>query len=291
MKRPKVLRNHRRLGPLALLRSYQQLRKARATGDPEIVFRFMRPFHTRQFERTFARVLADPIGSRLLEEEKTLLPVLSDLRSLSALPEGSLGREYARFIGEEELSITHFAEASLASMDEADFVDRRAWILAQRLRDMHDLVHVVSGYGRDLLGEMAVLSFSSGAPKARENYRLFFVLRLAKWQFVRSGRPDAACVLRAAEERGARAAFLPAVEWECLLPVPLPVVRERLGISPPPAYEPIRYDLWCTRASHAVPPNKMPQLPQPSVVQSSRGTVWRRTMSAQRRSGSAGLRS
>ena len=291
MKRLRVLRNRRRLGPLALLRSYQELRKVRATGDPEIVLRFMRPFHTGQFERTFARVLADPVGSRLLEEERSLLSVLSDLRSLWALPEGSLGREYARFIEEEELSITDFAEASLASMNESDYEDRRAWILAQRLRDMHDLIHVVSGYGRDLLGEMAVLSFSSGAPKARENYRLFFVLRLAKWQFVRSGRPDAVGVLRAAEERGARAAFLPAVEWECLLPVPLPVVRERLGISPPPAYEPIRYDLWCTRTSHGAPHNKIPQPPQPSVTQSSCGTVWRRTMSAQRGSGSAGLRS
>jgi hypothetical protein len=164
-------------------------------------------------------------------------------------------------------------------MNESDYEDRRAWILAQRLRDMHDLIHVVSGYGRDLLGEMAVLSFSSGAPKARENYRLFFILRLAKWQFVRSGRPDAAGVLRAAEERGARAAFLPAVEWERLLPAPLPVVRERLGISPPPAYEPIRYDLWCARARHGVPPNKMLQLPQPGATQSSRGTVWRQTMS------------
>jgi len=160
----------------------------------------------------------DPVGSRLLEEGRSLLPVLSDLRSLWALPEGSLGREYARFMEAEELSVTDFAEASLASMNESDYDDRRAWILAQRLRDMHDLIHVVSGYGRDLLGEMAVLSFSSGAPKARENYRLFFILRLARWQFGRSGRPDAASVLRAAEERGARAAFLPAVEWERLLP-------------------------------------------------------------------------
>jgi ubiquinone biosynthesis protein COQ4 len=234
MKRPRALRNRRRLGPLALLRSYQELRKARATGDPKIVLQFMRPFHTPQFERTFARVLADPVGSRLLGEGRSLLPVLSDLRSLWALPEGSLGREYARFMEAEELSVTDFAEASSASMNESDYDDRRAWILAQRLRDMHDLIHVVSGYGRDLLGEMAVLSFSSGARKARENYRLFFILRLARWQFGRSGRPDAAGVLRAAEERGARAAFLPAVEWERLLPMPLSVVRERLGISPPP---------------------------------------------------------
>lgn len=241
MRRARVIRNRRRLGPLKFLRSYQELRKARATGDPEIVLRFMRPFHTRQFERTFLRVLADSVGRRLLDEERSLLPVLSDLQSLQALPEGSLGREYAHFIEEEELSLTDFAEASLASMSELDYADRRAWTLAQRLRDMHDLIHVVSGYGRDLLGEMAVLSFSSGRPKRGENFRLSFILRLAQWKFARAGRPDAAGVLRAAAERGAKAEFLPAVEWERLLPRPLPLVREQLGISPPPAYEPIQY--------------------------------------------------
>jgi ubiquinone biosynthesis protein COQ4 len=243
-----VICNHRRLGPLQFLRSYQALRKARATGDPEIVLRFMRPFHTRQFERTYSLVLSDPVGRRLLAEERSLLPVLSDLESLQALPEGSLGREYARFMDEEELSVTDFAEASLASMSELDYRDQRAWTLAQRLRDMHDLIHVVSGYGRDLLGEMAVLSFSSGGRKPSENYRLAFILRLAQWKFARAGRPDAAAVLRAAAERGASAAFLPALEWEHLLPLPLPVVRERLGISPPPAYEPVRYPAHTARA-------------------------------------------
>lgn len=241
MSRASVIRNRRRLGPLELLRSYQKLRRARATGDPRIVLGFMRPFHTRQFERTFFRVLEDPVGRRLLEEEHSLLPALSDLEALWALPEGSLGREYARFMQDEELSITDFAEASLASMNELDYADPRAWTLAQRLRDMHDLIHVVSGYGRDLLGEMSVLSFSSGRPGRGENYRLSFILRLARWRFARSGRPDAVGVLRTAEERGARAAFLPAVEWERLLPLPLSAVRERLNVSAPPAYEPIRY--------------------------------------------------
>ena len=264
MRRTRVVRNPRRLGPLKLLRSYQELRRARATGDPEIVLRFMRPFHTRQFERIFFRVLADPVGRRLLDEERSLLPALSDLQSLQALPEGSLGREYARFMEEEELSVTAFAEASLASMSELDYADRRAWILAQRLRDMHDLIHVVSGYGRDLLGEMAVLSFSRERPKRGEDYRRSFILRLVRWKFARAGRPDAAAVLEAAVERGSRAAFLPAVEWERLLSLPLALARERLGISPPPVYEPILYELWCSKG------------------RSERRSVWRRTSVSQR---------
>jgi ubiquinone biosynthesis protein COQ4 len=109
------------------------------------------------------------------------------------------------------------------------------------MRDMHDLIHVVSGYGRDLLGEMAVLSFSSGTRKRGASYRLALLLRLVRFRFARRGRPDAAEVLRTASQRGEKAAFLPAVAWEELLPLPLATVRERLAISPPPSYEPILY--------------------------------------------------
>ena len=217
MKPQRVVRNRRRFGPLMFVQSFRALLRARATGDPKIVLQFMRPFHTRQFERTFFRVLEDPVGRRLLAEERLLLPILSDRQSLDSLPDGSLGREYARFMAEEDLSVVDFSEASLASMSEFDYDDRRAWILAQRLRDMHDLVHVVSGYGRDLLGEMAVLSFAGGPKRTSDNYRLSFILRMAQRKFARAGRPDAARVIRGATERGARAAFLPAVDWEELL--------------------------------------------------------------------------
>jgi hypothetical protein len=46
--------------------------------------------------------------------------------SLRALPKGSLGREHARFMESEELSIERFAKASLASMDADDYADPRA---------------------------------------------------------------------------------------------------------------------------------------------------------------------
>ncbi len=62
-------------------------------------------------------------------------------------------------------------------------------------------------------------------------------------------------MLRRATERGARAAFLPAVDWEELLALPLPLVRERLGISPPPEYDPIQYALWCNMSRRELAPN------------------------------------
>jgi ubiquinone biosynthesis protein COQ4 len=40
--------------------------------------------------------------------------------------------------------------------------------------------------------------------------------------------------------RGRAAKWLPAQEWETLLPLPLDEVRGRLGIGPPPVYTPVR---------------------------------------------------
>src|SRR5688572_24904794 len=81
-----------------------------------------------------------------------------DLRALRALPEGTLGREYARFLdanGLEPLAIS-------ASMKE------RFWgnPYALRYTTTHDLHHVLSGFDAGLAGEAGVLAFNVGQGSA-----------------------------------------------------------------------------------------------------------------------------
>ena len=47
-------------------------------------------------------------------------------------------------------------------------------------------------------------------------------------------------VIREGYRRGRAAAWLPAQEWESLLPLPLEEVRARLKLGTPPLYTPIR---------------------------------------------------
>ena len=111
------------------------------------------------------------------------------------------------------------------------------WFRA-RMREMHDLLHVTAGYGRDPLGEACVLAFtfaqnrSPGAAViatvgAWRNLRRLKSLRAprAVWEAYRQGR---------------RAAWVIAADWEDLLAQPLESVRARLRIAPPTQYPRLR---------------------------------------------------
>ena len=75
---------------------------------------------------------------------------------LAALPPESLGRQYLDFIKAEDLSADGLVEASEEQADALDANSDLA-LFATRQRDMHDLWHVLTEYGRDELGEACLL--------------------------------------------------------------------------------------------------------------------------------------
>jgi ubiquinone biosynthesis protein Coq4 len=74
---------------------------------------------------------------------------------LEAMPEGSLGREYARFIHENKIDPL----GTLLAMGEPEnllqYVQKRAYKL-------HDLMHVALGCDASILGEVRIVSYSLG---------------------------------------------------------------------------------------------------------------------------------
>jgi ubiquinone biosynthesis protein COQ4 len=206
--------------------------------DTGQVFRVIRALSGRSFERTLARVQADPTGRRILDERRRLLPVLADRARLRALPEGSLGRAYARFMDAEAISADGLVEASKTPEPLPEHrLGPDGQILGERLRDMHDLWHVVTGYGRDLFGEAALLAFTYAQTR---NRGIGAIAAVGFWRMWRGGAREAATLVRRAWWRGRRAAFLPAADWEALLELPLDEVRRRLRVGPPPVYTPLR---------------------------------------------------
>lgn len=223
----------RPLRPLVAWRGMQDL-----FADPEDtshVFRIIRALSTsRQYTKLFNRVMADPDGRRRLEEHKSLLDTLSDRDALRALPPGTLGHEYACFMDAENITADGLEEASRS--EENIFYDKRAECLSLRLRDMHDLWHVTTGYGRDFVGEDALLAFTYAQTR---NLGVGFIALLAYLRFRKEGLRHPLPVIRDAYRRGRDARLLPAADWEALLQRPLSEVRELLEVGEPPAYEPV----------------------------------------------------
>jgi ubiquinone biosynthesis protein COQ4 len=184
----------------------------------------------RRMTRRYRRIDS---GRAILSERRSLLPAL-DRRALEALPAGSLGRAYLDFIDAEGITPAGLVEASERGYKPELLEDDAMEIVADRMRDQHDLWHVVTGYHGDLIGEAALLAFTFAQTR---NPGVGFI---ASMGWVKTGAlPGSRRLILEAFERGRRAAWLPAQDWESLLPLPIDEVRARLGVDAPPRYQPI----------------------------------------------------
>lgn len=235
IKHESVVVNPRKLGLSGFIR--EAIRARRAGPGPETVFRLFRPFHGPELDAIYQRVMQDETGRRILKEGKSLQPALLDFQRLRNLPEGTLGREYARFMDDNQIDIVSFSEASLRHMAREDYANDEVWTLVNRARDIHELVHVVAGYGTDELGEMCGLAFTLRQDARPRATRLG--IRVNAANFRRRGYRHAESTIQQAFQRGAGVVELVGVDWERLMDKPLEDVRAELRISPPVPYEPI----------------------------------------------------
>ncbi len=223
----------RRIRPLDAARSMRAL--LRNPDDTGQVFRIVDALSGNTAARTFRRFRRTDAGARILLERRDLLKTLCAREALEALPPGSLGRSYADFVTREQISADGLVAASLEARRRAEPVSEEQRLVMERLRDMHDLWHVVTGYGRDLLGEASLLAFTHAQTR---NRGVGFIAAIAWYRL--GALPGARRLVFEAWRRGRRAAWLPAADWEALLALPLPEVRTRLAVDAPPAYTPLR---------------------------------------------------
>lgn len=234
MAKPRIGRR-RPFRPLEAMRAIRAL--SAQPDDTSQVFRVIRSLGGRNFERLFWRVKADPVGAKILRDHRALTPVLDDRARLRALPEGSLGRTYASFVETEQISAAGLVAASQLDDDDPDeYLDPEAEVLGTRLRDMHDLWHVTTGLGRDLIGEAALLAFTYAQTR---NRGIGAIAAVAYYKLRRARIHEGTRMIRRGFRTGRRAGLLPAADWERLLERPLGEVRERLHVEPCGAYTPL----------------------------------------------------
>ena len=222
-----------RIQPLVAIRAIRALfRNKEDTGQ---VFRIVAALTGNSMRKRMDMFRASPVGQAVLAENRQLLATLCNEDYLRSLPEGSFGRIYQNFLETEGLSAEGLVDASKQSPQweqrQAEFE-----IFSSRLRDSHDLQHVVTGYGRNPLGELSVLAFSYAHTR---NRGIGFLVLVGMFKF-KKDLPHGIPVFRVVWEayrNGGKSAWFPGVDWEAMLKLPLDEVRRTLNIKPPLVYK------------------------------------------------------
>ncbi len=222
-----------RMQPIA---AFQALR--RLIADPEQtheVFTVIRALSGSALDRGFRRFTNTATGRMILREKRNLLDTLNNREALAELPAQSLARHYLNFVQTENLTADGLVEAS----EEIDYAENGPSfaLFATRQRDMHDLWHTLTRYGRDELGEALLLAFTY----AQSRNRGIGIICLAGC--LELSKTYGRGVFRAAYQAyrdGKNAAWLPAQDWEYLLTQPIDEVRQALRIPEPVQYSTLR---------------------------------------------------
>ncbi len=197
----------------------------------EQVFEITDSLAGNSFERAYQRFLRHPDGQRLLAERPSLLATLSDRAALRALPAGSLGRAYTDFMEAGQLTADGLVAAEeMVQRQHPVPQDADREFYGDRVRDMHDLWHVLTGYGMDEAGEAANLAFTLGQIPTGG---IAFIVVAAALIGPKDIRFSWQRYLFRAWQRGRRAVMMTTVAYEPLLAQPLEDVRRRLQIQPP----------------------------------------------------------
>jgi len=190
-------------------------------------------------ERLFKRFKKSPRGQKILNKKHDLYRILCDRERMLAMPKGSLGRTICEWFIREDISAEGLAGAMEVATEQ--FPDRpknqgeEEKVFGSLLLNLHDVFHVLTGYDRDMRGEIAVLAFT--VPQTWSTGIAYLV-----WRSLRSNgwNSEPSRLIRQGLGRGLRAQWLLDQDWESLFEQPIDEVRERLGISAPPVYEQLR---------------------------------------------------
>lgn len=220
-----------RLRPLTALRAFRKL--IRDKEDTAQVFEIMRALTGGSGARGYNRMLRTVEGGRQAFLRDELAHKLDDPVWLARFEPGTVGAEYRAFREARGFTADGLAETAREVAPEIDAPHPIVWY-SRRLRDIHDIWHVLTGYGTDALGEACVVSFSYAQT---HNLGFGFIGWGAAREIQRENPsiPARRAVLQA-WRNGRAAHWLPGLDYEALFAEPLTIARARLGIRSATVY-------------------------------------------------------
>jgi ubiquinone biosynthesis protein COQ4 len=218
-----------RLRPFEAAKAIRRL--FRKPGDTRQIFIVLRALRGRSGLHSFRRFAASATGATVLRERRSLLAALQDRAPLGRLPLDTMGHAYREFMEGHNLSAEGLMQAAGEEWGQ-EVLPPAAILYRERMLAMHDLIHVLTGYGRDPLGEYCLLAFMYA------HTRNLGMLTIVAMGWLRLPSP-ARRALAEAWRNGREAHWLPGQDFEALLPRSLKAARHELGISDPVCYRAI----------------------------------------------------
>ncbi|BDI61025.1 Coq4 family protein [Qipengyuania nanhaisediminis] len=203
--------------------------------DTEQVFHIIEATKGKTSHRLAWDFIRSPEGQRFIASEVDIPAMLDDHDRWTDLPDNSVGKHYIAFMKREGLTARGLVEESHKwAPPESRPNDLTEWYF-NRLRDTHDLFHVLTTYGRDALGEACLLGFSYSQ---NHNHGILFIAYAAARQIKKTTGTRAPLyrAVREGQKLGKAAAKLAHMDVEAIMREDIDAARRQLGIGEPVLY-------------------------------------------------------
>jgi ubiquinone biosynthesis protein COQ4 len=186
--------------------------------------------------------LASEHGRAIYQSEPHLSEIFDDHVTLRRTPKGSFAHAYCDFMEREGLTAAGMVEASGNDRNGLPLLADGVEWYGDRLRDTHDILHILTGYGRDPLGEQCVLAYLFHQRPSPGHLAVSWAATLLMKLKGKTQAP----ILRAVAEAHRHGRLCPRIVEQPireLLQMPLDTVRERLSVHEPIWYRAV-HDVW-----------------------------------------------
>lgn len=202
--------------------------------DTSLVFKIYESLPSRNFMPRVRDLTLSERGEDLRRTEPNLPEILDDHDALRKTPKGSLAHAYCDFMESEGLSAAGLV-AEADKLGRPKYNDLVQWF-GDRSRDTHDLFHVLTGYGRDALGEQCVLLFTHGQSPTQGHLLIGYAGAANIKKMVWGSKAPIMGAVRQAKKTGKGAPRLIEQPIRELLKLPIDEVRAALNIPEPTQY-------------------------------------------------------
>jgi ubiquinone biosynthesis protein COQ4 len=219
--------------PLKVLHHFGKLIEDKE--DTEQVFHIIEATKGRKSHAQAHSFIRSDEGQRFMRDGVDIPAMLDDHARWADCGPDSVAAHYIAFMKREGLSAAGLvAESHKWAPPESLPRDQTQWYF-DRLRDTHDLFHVLTGYGRDALGEASLLAFSY---EQNHNKGILFIAYAGARQIrkVSGTKAPVFAAIREGRRLGRAAAKIAHQDIAALMQEDIGAARERLGIGKPQVY-------------------------------------------------------